>query len=61
MIMLLPGFRRRNYTVCFTDLDQGSEIIIFESILTTFIASVFLAAPGAVANIGLSLKSNHYQ
>ncbi len=26
----------------FTDLDQSSEMIIFESILTTFIASVVL-------------------
>jgi hypothetical protein len=29
-----------HHTVCFTDLDQGSEMIIFELILTTFIASV---------------------
>ncbi len=28
-------------TVCFTDLDQGSEMIIFESIVTTFIMSFF--------------------
>jgi hypothetical protein len=27
-------------TVCFIDLDQGSEMIIFETIFTTFIASV---------------------
>jgi hypothetical protein len=27
-------------TVCFTDLYQDTEMIIFESILTTFIASI---------------------
>ncbi len=27
-------------TVCFTNLDQGSKLIIFESIMTTFIVSV---------------------
>ncbi len=27
-------------TVCFTYLDQGNKMIIFQSILTTFIASV---------------------
>ncbi len=26
-------------TVCFTDLDQGSEIIFFESIMTSFLVS----------------------
>jgi hypothetical protein len=31
-----------NSTVCFTDLDQVSERIIFELILTTFIASLIL-------------------
>ncbi len=35
----------------FISLDQGSEMIIFESILTTFIAASFLAAAGAVAKI----------
>ncbi len=35
--MFISGF---NATVCFTDLDQGSEMIIFESILTTLIANV---------------------
>jgi hypothetical protein len=42
-------------TVCFTDLDQGSKIIIFESILTTLIASVFLETAGTVGKIGSSL------
>jgi hypothetical protein len=32
-----------NCTVCFTNYDQGSEMVIFESILTTFIASVPVA------------------
>ncbi len=27
-------------TVCFPDLDKGSEVIIFELILTTFITSI---------------------
>ncbi len=29
-------FSRGNYRMSFTDLDQGTEMIIFESILTTF-------------------------
>jgi hypothetical protein len=29
-----------NHTVYFTDLDPGSEMTIFESVLTTFTASV---------------------
>jgi hypothetical protein len=41
-------------TVCFDDLDQGSEMILFESILTTFIVSVVFEAAGEVAKIGLS-------
>ncbi len=39
-------------TVRFTDLDQGTEMITFKSILTTFIASIFSEATGAVAEIG---------
>jgi hypothetical protein len=37
----------------FTDLDQGSEMIILKSVLTTF------KATGAVAKIDSSLKLNH--
>ncbi len=37
------------FTVCFTDLDQGIEMIIFESILINLIVSVVLKAAGAVA------------
>ncbi len=37
--------------ISFIDLDQGSEMIIFESILTTFIASIILEAAGAVAKL----------
>ncbi len=37
--------------VCFTILDQGVEMIILESILTTFIAIVFVAFAGAVVKI----------
>ncbi len=32
------------YTVCFTELDQGSKMIIFESILSTFIAMVLFSS-----------------
>jgi hypothetical protein len=31
-------------TVCFADLVQGSDMITFESVLTTFIANVILEA-----------------
>jgi hypothetical protein len=45
-------------TVSFTELDQGSEMIIFKSTLTTFnVSSIFEAA---VKN-GLSLKSNQHR
>jgi hypothetical protein len=33
-------------TVCFTDLDQGGEMIIFALLFTTFEASFFFAAAG---------------
>jgi hypothetical protein len=36
-------------------------MIIFESILTTFIVSIIFEAAEAVAKIGLSLKSNHHK
>jgi hypothetical protein len=45
----------------FTDLDQDSEMIIFESILTTFEASFIFEAAGAVAKIDSSLILNHYK
>jgi len=35
-----PLTYRLSHTECITDLDLGSEMIIFESILTTFKASV---------------------
>jgi hypothetical protein len=38
-------------------LDQGTEMIIFEPILTTSL----LEAAGAVAKIGSSLKSNRHK
>ncbi len=41
-------------TVCFIDLDQGSEMIIFESILTTFIESIIFGK-----QIVSRLKLNH--
>jgi hypothetical protein len=39
-------------TVSFAGLDQGSVMIIFELILTTFFASIIFEAAGAVAKIG---------
>ncbi len=42
-----------------TDLDLQSEIIIFESFLTTFELSVIFEAAGAVVKIGSSLRLNH--
>jgi hypothetical protein len=47
--------------VCFTDLDQGSEMTIFELILTTFTASIIFEAAGEVAKIGSSLKLNQHE
>jgi hypothetical protein len=41
------------------DLDDGIEIIIFESILITLVANFIFEAAGAVAIFGLNLKSNH--
>ncbi len=46
-------------TVCFTDLDQGSQMNIFESILTAVIVSTVFR--GTVAKNGLSLKSNRHK
>jgi hypothetical protein len=49
------------YYVSFTDLNQSSEMIIFESLLTTFEASFIFEAAGAVAKIGSRLKSKPKQ
>ncbi len=54
---LAKNFQMRT-TVWFTDLDQGSEMIIFESILTIFIASDNHC--GSREN-WLKLKIKHYQ
>jgi hypothetical protein len=43
-------------TVSFDDLDQGSEKIIIESILTTFIASVVLEGLCSSGKNGLKPK-----
>ncbi len=40
--------------------NDGSEMINFDLILTTFEASFIFEAAGAVVKIGLSLKSNHH-
>jgi hypothetical protein len=48
-------------TVSFTDLDQGSEMIIFQSVLSSFEASSIFEASGAVATIDLSQKLNHHK
>jgi hypothetical protein len=47
-------------TVSFTALDQGSKMIIFQSILTAFEASSIFEATGVVGKICLSLKLNHH-
>jgi hypothetical protein len=44
------------YTVCFTNLDQGSEMTIFESILTTFIASIIFRSGWSCNTNWLELK-----
>jgi hypothetical protein len=49
------------HTVCFTDFDQGSKIIIFLSILTTFIASIVFIGHWGSSKIGLSSKLNHHK
>ncbi len=49
-----------NNTVSFTDLDWDSEMNILKAILITFEASFIFLAARIVANIGLSLKSNHH-
>jgi hypothetical protein len=48
-------------TVYFTDFDLFcSEMIIFETILTTFITNLFFfEEAGARTKIGLALQSNH--
>jgi len=43
-----------------TDLEQQSEFIISESLLTTFEARIIFEVAGEVGKIGLSLKPNHY-
>ncbi len=43
-------------TVCFTDLDQGSGNIIFQSILTTFIARVIFRGHWGRSKNCLELK-----
>ncbi len=48
-------------TVCFTDLDRGIKMIIFESILATFIASVIFRGHRDSCKNGFCLKSNHHK
>jgi hypothetical protein len=58
-VLSLRGDGRRRWrgdTVCFTDLDQGSKMIIFESILATFIASVVFSSPKGSSKNWLELK-----
>jgi hypothetical protein len=43
-------------TVCFTDLDKGRKMIIFESILTSFIESVIFRGPWGSTKNWLKLK-----
>ncbi len=63
-IFLFPSFivitfirlNCRCSTVCSTDLDQGCEMIIFESILTTFIVSIVFRGLWANSKNWLELK-----
>jgi hypothetical protein len=48
------------YRVCLR-LGQKSEMIIFESVLTTFEGSIFFEAAGAVLKIGLTTNSKFNQ
>ncbi len=43
------------------NLVEGNEMIIFESILTTFIARFIFEAVKTLSNIGSSLKLNHHR
>ena len=43
-----------------TDLDEDSEMIIFESLLTTFSGIVIFEIGAAVLKIGSSLKQNYH-
>jgi hypothetical protein len=47
-------------TVCSTDLDQGSEMINFESILTTLIAIVVFRGDWGSGKKWLELKIENY-
>ena len=46
-------------TKCVTDLNLGSEMIIFEQLLTTFEVIVIFEAAGAEGQIDLSQKPYH--
>ncbi len=46
------------YTKCATYLDEWSDIIICESLLATFEASIVFEAAGSVVKICSSLKPN---
>jgi hypothetical protein len=54
MMIMLHG------TVCFTDLDLGSEILILCQ-MTASIANIILEAAGEVVEIDSRLKSNHHK
>ena len=58
-IFRLQSWSQKTTTECATDLDKQSKMIIFESTLTTFEASVSFEAVRAVAKMGSSLKSIH--
>jgi hypothetical protein len=47
-----------NPTKCATDLDQQTEMIVFESLLSTFEGSVFFKAAEKAVEIGSNLKHN---
>jgi hypothetical protein len=48
--------RQKTSAVCFTDLDQGIKMIIFQSMLTTFTASVVFRGSWGSIEMWLELK-----
>jgi len=47
-------------TECVTDLDLQSEMIMVQSLLTTFEVSIIFEAAGAITKIGMSLVPNNH-
>jgi hypothetical protein len=54
----LTLFLKKKQQVC-NDFNKGSEMIIFELLLTTIKTTIIFEAVGAVEKIGSSLKPNN--